>query len=165
VTSTISAPRRSCRSFACSVGANIRIRVAMGGQGLPLLLLHGHPQTHVTCRKVTPALAARFTVVAADLRAYGDSSKPEGGANHVNYAKRSMARDHVALMRVLGHRHVHYCALRRSLRVAQAMFRNVASANPNHIDHLNHARQNVTRPGLIAGFVSLRSKYFVASAR
>jgi hypothetical protein len=56
VTSTISAPRRSCRSFACSVGANIRIRVAMGGQGLPLLLLHGHPQTHVTCRKVTPVL-------------------------------------------------------------------------------------------------------------
>jgi haloacetate dehalogenase len=57
----------------------VRIRCAVGGSGPPLLLLHGHPQTHATWHKVAPALAERFTVVAADLRGYGDSDKPAGG--------------------------------------------------------------------------------------
>jgi haloacetate dehalogenase len=83
--------------------AGIRIRTAIGGSGPPLLLLHGHPQTHLTWHKVAPALAKRFTVVATDLRGYGDSAKPEGGENHVNYSKRAMAADQVAVMRALGH--------------------------------------------------------------
>ena len=78
------------------------IHAAVGGSGPPLLLLHGHPQTHVTWLKIAPRLAERFTVVAADLRGYGDSGKPEGGEGHVNYSKRAMAADQVAVMRHFG---------------------------------------------------------------
>lgn len=81
----------------------IMLRVATGGNGPPLLLLHGHPQTHVTWRKVTPDLARHFAVVAPDLRGYGDSSKPTGGENHIAYSKREMAKDLILLMRALGH--------------------------------------------------------------
>ena len=91
------------RLLDVAVGPDVTIRAAVGGSGPPLLLLHGHPQTHVTWRKVAPALARHFTLVAADLRGYGDSSKPDGGENHVAYAKRTMARDQVALMERLGH--------------------------------------------------------------
>jgi haloacetate dehalogenase len=91
------------RLLDVAVGPGMTIRAAVGGSGPPLLLLHGHPQTHVTWRKVAPALARDFTVVAADLRGYGDSSKPEGGADHAAYAKRAMAADQVALMARLGH--------------------------------------------------------------
>lgn len=72
------------------------------GSGPPLLLLHGYPQTHVIWHKIAPALASQFTVVATDLRGYGDSSKPPGGPDHVAYSKREMARDQVEIMRQLG---------------------------------------------------------------
>jgi haloacetate dehalogenase len=79
------------------------IHLAMAGAGPPLLLLHGHPQTHLTWHLVAPALvAAGFTVVAPDLRGYGDSAKPPGGADHAGYAKRTMAADQVDVMRQLG---------------------------------------------------------------
>ncbi|MDR3438898.1 alpha/beta hydrolase [Telmatospirillum sp.] len=82
---------------------SLRIHAAVAGSGDPLLLLHGHPQTHATWHKTAPALvAAGFTVVAADLRGYGDSDKPDGGADHVGYSKRVMAADQVAVMRSLG---------------------------------------------------------------
>lgn len=81
---------------------DVTIRAAVAGEGPPLLLLHGHPQTHVTWRKIAPALARRFTVVASDLRGYGDSSRPEGGEDHIAYSKREMAKDQVALMAWLG---------------------------------------------------------------
>ena len=62
------------RLFDVPVGADVTIRAAVGGNGPPLLLLHGHPQTHVTWRKIAPILAAHFTVVAADLRGMGTAA-------------------------------------------------------------------------------------------
>jgi haloacetate dehalogenase len=73
-----------------------------GGHGPPLLLLQGWPQTHVEWHRLAPMLAQQFTVVATDLRGYGDSSKPADGENHEGYSKRSMAKDQVVVMRQLG---------------------------------------------------------------
>jgi haloacetate dehalogenase len=78
------------------------INGVVGGQGPPLLLLHGAPQTHISWRLVAPQLASNYTVVAADLRGYGDSSKPPDGENHANYSKRAMALDQVEVMRHFG---------------------------------------------------------------
>ena len=78
------------------------INTLVGGKGPPLLLLHGHPETHVAWHKVAGRLAERFTVVLTDLRGYGDSSKPEGGPDHVNYSQRAMGNDQVAVMKSLG---------------------------------------------------------------
>ncbi|WP_441722643.1 MULTISPECIES: alpha/beta fold hydrolase [unclassified Inquilinus] len=109
------------RLVDATVAPGLTIRAAVGGDGPPLLLLHGHPQTHATWRKVAPVLARRFTVVAADLRGYGDSSKPDGGANHIAYSKRSMAADQVALMRLLGHHRFGVAGHDRGGRVAHRM--------------------------------------------
>ncbi len=78
------------------------IRVRHGGNGPPLLLLHGNPQTHVMWHKIAPRLARDFTVVATDLRGYGDSSKPPTTLDHAPYAKRAMALDQIAVMQQLG---------------------------------------------------------------
>ena len=78
------------------------------GSGAPLLLLHGYPQTHVIWHKVAPKLAEQFTVIATDLRGYGDSSKPDGGENHEAYSKREMANDQIAVMRHFGFEHAEF---------------------------------------------------------
>lgn len=78
------------------------INGAMAGQGPPVLLLHGAPQSMVSWRLVAPLLASDHTVVVTDLRGYGDSSKPSDGDNHSNYSKRAMALDQVEVMRRLG---------------------------------------------------------------
>ena len=83
-----------------TTGAEINLRKA--GQGPPLLLLHGYPQTHVMWHKIAPALAERFTVVLTDLRGYGDSAKPPGGDRHEAYSKRAMAQDQAEVMTALG---------------------------------------------------------------
>ena len=79
------------------------LRVRHGGSGPPLVLLHGHPRTHVTWHRVAPLLAREYTVVCPDLRGYGESSKPPTTDDHEPYSKRAMARDIVALMRTLGY--------------------------------------------------------------
>jgi haloacetate dehalogenase len=78
------------------------LRVRHGGSGPPLLLLHGHPQTHVMWHLVAPRLAEEFSVVVPDLRGYGESSKPPTTPDHEPYSKRALARDAVALMAALG---------------------------------------------------------------
>ena len=78
------------------------IRVRHGGSGPPLLLLHGVPETHLMWHRVAPLLARDFTVVATDLRGYGDSAKPPSTPDHAPYAMRALARDQVAVMRRLG---------------------------------------------------------------
>ncbi|MCR6483687.1 alpha/beta hydrolase [Amycolatopsis sp. OK19-0408] len=80
----------------------VTIHCAVGGDGPPVLLLHGYPQTHLIWHHVAPVLAARHTVVLADLRGYGDSAKPAPGAGQPEYAKRAMARDQLLVMRALG---------------------------------------------------------------
>ncbi len=109
-----------------------RIRVAVGGEGPPLLLLHGHPQTHLTWRRIAPRLAERFSVVLADLRGYGDSEKPPGGSDHVNYSKRAMAADQVQVMAALGHRRFGVIAHDRGARVAHRL----ALDHPAAVDRL-----------------------------
>jgi haloacetate dehalogenase len=79
-----------------------RIALRHGGSGPPVLMLHGHPQTHVMWHRVAPRLAEDFTVVCADLRGYGDSGKPPTTPDHEPYSKRAMARDGVEVMQALG---------------------------------------------------------------
>jgi haloacetate dehalogenase len=78
------------------------INGVIGGKGPPVLLLHGYPLSHVSWSQVAPELAKNYTVVATDLRGYGDSSKPPGGRNHADYSKRAMAQDQVEVMKHLG---------------------------------------------------------------
>src|SRR5262249_12725557 len=82
--------------------AGAAINGVLGGQGPPVLLLHGFPLSHVSWSQVAPQLAKNYTVVATDLRGYGDSSKPPGGKNHAAYSKRAMAQDQVEVMKHFG---------------------------------------------------------------
>ena len=103
------------------IDTEVAIHALVGGSGPPLLLLHGHPQTHAIWHRVAPALGERFTVVACDLRGYGDSSKPRGDPDHANYSKRTMAADALALMRALGFETFAVLAHDRGARVAHRL--------------------------------------------
>lgn len=100
-------------------GVDIAFRI--GGSGPALLLLHGHPQTSAIWHKVAPTLARHFTVVAADLRGYGDSAKPEDDPQHLNYSKREMANDMAELMAALGFTRFKVLAHDRGARVAHRL--------------------------------------------
>ncbi len=99
------------------------INLVSGGSGPPLLLLHGYPQTHLMWRKLAPRLAAEFTVVAPDLRGYGDSSKPPAGPDNANYAKRALAQDQVETMARLGFERFMVAGHDRGARVAHRLAR------------------------------------------
>jgi haloacetate dehalogenase len=99
----------------------VSLRVRQGGSGPPLLLLHGHPQTHVMWHLIAPGLAERFTVIAPDLRGYGDSSKPPTTSDHESYSKRAMGNDLVALMQSLGFEQFCVAGHDRGGRVAYRM--------------------------------------------
>ncbi len=109
------------RQLAIHTDTGITIAGVMGGAGPPLLLLHGHPQTHAIWHRVAPALSEHFTVVACDLRGYGDSSKPPGAPDHANYSKRVMAADMLAVMRELGFAVFRVMAHDRGARVAHRL--------------------------------------------
>jgi haloacetate dehalogenase len=101
----------------------VRINTLVGGNeaGPPVLLLHGYPQTHVMWHHVAPILALHHTVVLTDLRGYGDSGKPPGGATHEGYAKRTMAWDQAMAMRDLGFDEFAVVGHDRGARVAHRM--------------------------------------------
>lgn len=99
----------------------VDIAYRLGGSGPGLLLLHGHPQTHVIWHKIAEQLAEHFTVVAADLRGYGDSTRPAADEQHRNYSKREMARDNLELMQALGFEQFSILAHDRGARVGHRL--------------------------------------------
>ena len=99
----------------------VKIMARKGGSGRPLLLLHGHPQTHVIWHRVAQQLSKSFTVVMTDLRGYGDSSKPQGSHDHLNYSKRVMALDQIEVMRHFGFAEFDVLAHDRGARVAHRL--------------------------------------------
>jgi haloacetate dehalogenase len=110
----------------------VQIHALTSGEGPPLLVLHGHPQTHAIWHRVAPVLAQHFTVVLCDLRGYGDSSKPVGERDHANYSKRTMARDLLRVMRSLGHPRFAVLAHDRGARVAHRL----AADQPDAVQRL-----------------------------
>jgi haloacetate dehalogenase len=104
-----------------TVRDGVPLKVRRAGQGAPLLLLHGHPQTHAMWHRVAPQLAQRFEVVLMDLRGYGDSGRPAAGERSAAYSKREMARDALAVMRQLGHERFQVLAHDRGARVAHRL--------------------------------------------
>ena len=99
----------------------VKIMARKGGSGQPLLLLHGHPQTHAIWHRVAQQLAESHTVVMTDLRGYGDSSKPQGSQDHLNYSKRVMALDQIEVMRHFGFAQFDVLAHDRGARVAHRL--------------------------------------------
>ncbi len=97
------------------------IRCRVGGSGPALLLLHGHPQSHVMWHRVAPTLAEKFSVVCADLRGYGDSARPGASPHHATFSKRTMAQDMADLMASLGHQQFRLAAHDRGARVAHRL--------------------------------------------
>lgn len=92
------------------------IHARTGGQGEPLLLLHGWPHTHVLWHELAPRLAEQYRVVVPDLRGYGDSRCHDG-----DYTFRAMAADQVGLMGALGHESFHVVAHDRGARATHRL--------------------------------------------
>ena len=114
------------------VVSGVRIHAVRGGDGPPVLLLHGFPQSHVMWHRIAPELAREHTVVAADLRGYGDSDRPDAGVDHGGYAFRAMAADQVGLMAALGFDRFTVIGHDRGARVTHRM----ALDHPDRVERL-----------------------------
>ncbi|PKO30690.1 MAG: alpha/beta hydrolase [Betaproteobacteria bacterium HGW-Betaproteobacteria-9] len=110
----------------------VRLHTRVAGEGPPLLLLHGHPQTQAMWHRVAPALTERSTVVLMDLRGYGDSSRPAPDAVHTAHSKREMALDALAVMAQHGFERFGVLAHDRGARVAHRL----ASDHPQAVQRL-----------------------------
>lgn len=108
-------------TYSHPTDGEITISYQTAGNGPPLLLLHGFPQSKAIWHLTAPQLSERFTVIASDLRGYGESSKPLGNTDHSNYSKRSMAMDQVELMRHLGYNEFHLLGHDRGGRVSHRL--------------------------------------------
>ncbi|NMM44586.1 alpha/beta hydrolase [Rhodospirillaceae bacterium KN72] len=108
-------------SVSHDFGTDIALHVRIGGNGPPLLLLHGYPQTGAMWHRIAPQLAERFTVIVPDLRGYGASAKPDSDAAHLPYSKRAMAADMAALMRRLGYDQFQVAGHDRGARVTHRL--------------------------------------------
>jgi haloacetate dehalogenase len=124
------------------VADGVVIRVATAASGTPIVLLHGHPHTHIVWRKLGPRLAEHFSVVTADLRGYGDSSKLPSGGGHINYSKREMAKDQVSVMRALGPAGFILAGRDRRGRVAHRLILD----HPDAVSHLVLLNRTLSRP-------------------
>ena len=113
-------------------GETVHLHGRAGGSGPPLLLLHGHPQSHVMWHRVAPKLATRFTVVMMDLRGYGDSGRPTADESHSAYSKREMAQDALAVMQHHGFDRFQVLAHDRGARVAHRL----AADAPDAVERL-----------------------------
>jgi haloacetate dehalogenase len=108
--------------FDIQTGEGVTIHGVRSGKGSPVLLLHGHPQTHVTWHEVAPRLvSAGYEVISTDLRGYGDSTRVPSDRLHANYSKRAMAQDQVEVMAKLGHARFVIVGHDRGGRVAHRM--------------------------------------------
>jgi haloacetate dehalogenase len=132
------------------------IHAAVRGEGPPVLLLHGYPETHYMWRFVAPELAAHYTVVCADLRGYGDSSKPVGDPDHANYSKRTMANDMLEVMAALGHRRFRVVGHDRGARVGYRL----ALDHPAAVERLSLLDIVSTRAVYEQVSMSLAAAYF-----
>jgi len=109
------------KPFTVKTSSGVTINGVIGGSGPPVLLIHGAPVNLAGWRKMAPELAKKYTVVATDLRGYGDSDMPDGGKNHENYSKRSMAQDQVDVMSQLGFERFHVVGHDRGGRVGHRL--------------------------------------------
>jgi len=108
-------------STSLVVTGDVTIFVRYGGEGPPLLLLHGYPQTHMMWRQVADRLSSRFTIIAPDIRGYGRSTQPPERDGHAAYAKRLMATDMIAIMQAFGHESFFVAGHDRGGRIAYRM--------------------------------------------
>ena len=110
----------------------IRMSVHQGGEGPPLICLHGYPQNHMCWAKIAPDLARDFHVIIPDLRGYGASDAPTDDADHHTYSKREMAKDIIGLMDYMGLPRAHVLGHDRGARVTYRL----ALDHPDRVDRV-----------------------------